>query len=81
MSGSWGAWPIWWALWWLVPLGLFVFFVASRGRWHQSSRWHSMGGRQPLSHESAVAILKERFARGEIDEDEYMRRRATLDAN
>jgi uncharacterized membrane protein len=40
-----------------------------------------MGGQQPLSHESAVAILKERLARGEIDEDEYLRRRATLDAN
>lgn len=29
-------------------------------------------------HDDAVRILNERFARGEIDEDEYQRRRAAL---
>jgi putative membrane protein len=81
MSGNWSGWPLWWGLWWLFPLGLFAFCVAGRAWWHRSSGWQSMAGRRPSSHEGALAILEERFARGEIEEDEFLRRRAALDAS
>lgn len=43
-------------------------------------RTHDSGGTHPLppSHHDAERILNERFARGEIDEDEYTARRTAL---
>ena len=40
-------------------------------------RWFSEKGR--ASGTSAHGILRDRFARGEIDEEEYRKRRAALD--
>ncbi|MCX4750698.1 SHOCT domain-containing protein [Kitasatospora sp. NBC_01287] len=40
----------------------------------------SHGGPQAASQSSPLTLLAERFARGEIDEDEYWARRATLNA-
>ncbi len=79
MAGSWGGpWPIWWAMWWIIPLGLFALWFLShrRGGW----RGHWAGGPPLPSREHALAILQERFAKGEIDDDEYLRRRSTLEA-
>ncbi|HVC39408.1 MAG TPA: SHOCT domain-containing protein [Candidatus Dormibacteraeota bacterium] len=80
MSGSWqsGPWPLLWAAWWLIPLGLFLFFVIVPRHRHWGRPGPHPGG--PGTREHALAILQERFARGEIDDDEYMRRKATLDS-
>ena len=36
------------------------------------------GAAAPMPEDSALALLRERFARGEIDADEYEQRRRTL---
>ena len=59
----------WWFLWPLVPLlwivvtAFVVRFVVFRGR-----------GGDPSPMERAQGILAERYARGEIDGEEYRRR-------
>lgn len=55
------------ALVWIVPL-LLVFLLF---------RYFS-GDRQERRCKSALDILEERYARGEIDRDEYQKRRADL---
>jgi putative membrane protein len=55
----------------LIPLffiGLWVLLFATFGRW----RWRSHPAR------SGESVLAERFARGEIDEQEFKQRRASL---
>jgi putative membrane protein len=61
---------IWMLLGWVVIIGLVVWAVtALSGR-------DARGGHAPSS---ARRILDERFARGEIDEEEYRRRRDELE--
>lgn len=55
--------------WFLFPLFwiaviLLVLFLVRRGRHHH--------------HQSAAEVLEGRFARGEIDDDEFRRRRSVL---
>ena len=77
-------WPGHWhgpQLWWICPLMMIVFFVLffaamrysrfDRG-WGPMHRWHY----GPSS--SAIEVLDERFARGEIDEEEYKAKKATI---
>ncbi len=59
------------ALFWAAVIVGIVALVRYAGR----SR-HQAGGPPPAP--SAEQLLAERFARGEIDEDEYLRRLATL---
>ncbi|WP_445664680.1 SHOCT domain-containing protein [Fodinibius sp. AD559] len=51
---------------WLLVLGLIVTLI-----WFLVRK----GGESPTSHtgESSLEILKKRYARGEIDEDQYRR--------
>jgi putative membrane protein len=68
---GWGGWLVMvvsmFALWALVVFAVVALFRSSR-----EEREPSTKGRDPLG------ILDERFARGEIDEDEYTRRRSVL---
>lgn len=64
-------------LWWIFPLvfgGLWLTAIALfafRARWW----WH---GGSPAMASDAPSVLRERFARGEIDADEYQRRLRVL---
>ncbi len=73
----------------LLFIGALVFlfmFVLPRGRRYGDGPWNGGNpfqgpGQDEQEHgqyKSAQATLADRFARGEIDEDEFMRRRQAL---
>jgi putative membrane protein len=72
------------APWWpLIPLfwfALFIalFFVAARFGWWGRRRWQAERS-QAYGARAGKARLAERFASGEIDEQEYRARLAVLD--
>jgi putative membrane protein len=72
---GWGH-PMGWL--WMIMMGLFwvalivaVIFLV---------RWFSTGnrGREPLREESPLEILKKRYARGEIDKQEFEEKKKDL---
>jgi len=73
----------WWILW---PLGwvVFLFLLFGIGRWVCFARpwWGPYGGGPHgywgSRHDPGYAVLRERLARGEIDEDEYNRLKKLL---
>jgi putative membrane protein len=75
---DWGPWHMWggWGFGWFFPLFMMVFvalcvFFMSRTLWgHGNSHGDHTG--------SALQILNERFARGEISKEEYENRRSVL---
>jgi putative membrane protein len=66
-------------LWWIFPLFfgsvwlLFIVLLILKFRW-----WGGWAHGQ--NRPDAMAVLKERFARGEIDAEEYENRRRVLGA-
>ena len=70
---GWGGWVVM-TLLMLLLWGALIF--GGIALWRATSR----AGREerPASYRSAEQLLAERFARGEIDEDEYARRRESL---
>ncbi len=80
-----GPWHMWgdhhhgWHFWW-IPLLMFffivMFFVAMRRR--AGGRWDMMHGPSRDTSASAIEILNERFAKGEIEEDEYKDKKAKI---
>ena len=69
-GGGGGMWlgPVWMVVW-LVVLVVIVVVVV---------RWFGAPGGGERSAHSARAILDERYARGEIDRDEYMKRKQDI---
>jgi putative membrane protein len=68
-----GFWP-WFLLiplFWILVIGFFVFFM--RRTWRHNHHWAATQG--------AEGVLRERYARGEIDETEYRQRLEVLRAN
>ena len=59
---------VWMAFWWLIPIGLFVVLLWALFR---TSRPGDVA-------QSPEAILRRRYAAGEIDTEEFERRLATL---
>ncbi len=69
----------WMALWGLVALALLALFVAGavwliRSARSGNTRLGTLGARPPDAEE----ILRSRYAAGEIDEDEFLRRLSSL---
>ena len=81
-----------WGFWWMMPLMMLFFFLVGmavlwaifRRRsgphgwgppWHNMDRWQ-YGPGDPTR--SALQILNERYARGEIQKPEYEERKATI---
>ena len=71
--------PGWWPLIPLFWFALFItfFFIAARFGWWGRRRWYDEHRAQG-SVQSGTARLAERFAAGEIDEQEYRARLAVL---
>jgi putative membrane protein len=65
---------------WIGPIFLIVILAAAV--WAASAILSRGDGGRPLSHNDKTPreILDERFARGEIDEEEYRRRRDLLNS-
>jgi putative membrane protein len=66
--------PGWWivfvALFWILVIGSLVWLLRARGPW---------GPPRAVGHrETALDVLERRYARGEIDVDEYRERRSVL---
>jgi len=80
-------WPGPWQFWWICPLMMLLMlavfaavFLAVRrssadGSHHWGPPWRMMGG--DPTH-SALQILNERFAKGEIQKEEYDQKRAVI---
>ena len=66
-NGIWFGGHMWWL--WLLLIVIVVVLVKSLS---------GTTGNAPPDNESALSLLKKRYARGEIDEEEYQRMRKQL---
>ncbi|GAA4234506.1 hypothetical protein GCM10022254_39480 [Actinomadura meridiana] len=69
----WPVFPITFGLFWLAVLGTVFYLIRRRMNDNAAA---SAAAADPMA--KAQAVLAERFARGEIDEDEYLMRVSTL---
>lgn len=65
-----------WGFWWIFPVLMMVFMVVACVYIMRFVMGHGHSHRENTS--SAVRLLNERFARGEIPKEEYEEKRATL---
>lgn len=65
-----------WGFWWIFPLLMMVLMVVACVFMMRFIMGHGHSHRDDTS--SAVRLLAERFARGEISKEEYEEKRATL---
>lgn len=74
----------WGSMGWLGPLGMILFWIliALLIVWLIKSLWPSSergkGAEKPME-ESALEILKKRYARGEIQKEEYLEKKRDLE--
>ena len=70
--------PFYYFPWWIIfPLFFFgLFFFGFR--WWRCGYW--WGSRGYYAHDSALEVLRERFAHGEITKDQYDQMRKDLEA-
>jgi len=75
-----------WPFWWMFPMMILfiiivcavVFFVARGVCAHRSHHWGPQSRMWGDPSHSALQILNERFARGEIQKDEYAERKTAI---
>lgn len=75
-GGGWGM--IFGPLFMILVLAVVIASVALLLRWFGGSSWQGPGTQQLPQVRTALDILKERYARGEIDKEEFEERRRTL---
>ena len=65
---QWHLWvfPMFMPIFWIVIIGLFLYFIFGRNR--SSRTWVAGRG---FEDETALDILKKRYAKGEINKDEF----------
>ncbi|GAB6171827.1 SHOCT domain-containing protein [Paradesulfitobacterium aromaticivorans] len=68
----------WWV--WLIAMGAhLLFWVVLIGvAVYLFRRFSSTAGTRTIAADNAFSLLRERFARGEIDTEEYLRRKQDL---
>ncbi len=79
---GWGMHPMWgvWGLWGIgMMLGMFVFWALVIAGIVLGVRW-LVTERRPAVPDRALAVLRERYARGEINKEEFEARRRDLEA-
>ena len=64
--------------WWIGRLIMFLFFIVLIALFFWFMRRNAWGHREPTPIERAQGILAERYARGEIDGEEYRERSSQL---
>ncbi|MGH3242449.1 MAG: SHOCT domain-containing protein [Spirillospora sp.] len=69
----WPVFPITFGLFWLAVLGTAFYLIRRR---MNTTAATAAAASDPMA--KALSVLAERFARGEIDEDEYLMRVSTL---
>jgi putative membrane protein len=76
---------MWWGGGWLfgplfmiLVLAVVIALVVLLVRWLGGGTWHGPASSPPPQGRAPLDILKERFARGEIDQAEYESRRRVL---
>lgn len=70
-----------WMMWlWMILLAVLLIggVIALRALWNRTG---SDGSPAEADRRSAIDVLEERYARGEIDRDEFERRRDTLSSH
>ncbi len=68
-GGGWGVFGvIHMVLWWVLIIVLIVFLL----------KWIGQRGAERDGQDGAIRILRERYARGEIDKDEFDKRKRDL---
>ncbi len=72
MSGMWFM-----GLFWLLLIGVGIALVV----WAISRQQRSGSATHQMTDNTALSTLRERFARGDIDETEYRERRRTLEGD
>lgn len=80
---GWGMHPMWgvWGLWGIgMILAMFVFWALVVAGIVFGIRW-LVAERRSLGSDRALAILRERYARGEINREEFEARRKDLEAS
>ena len=62
----------------LVFVAVVIVVVVLAIRWLGGARHSAAAGSEPRSEKTPIDILEKRFARGEIDQDEFEERRRIL---